>query len=210
MEKLVRGIIDFRRRVLPTCRDKFEELAKGQYPDTLFITCSDSRVAPNWFASTDPGDLFVVRNVGNILPACGESGVTTGDVSEFAAVEFALQNLNVSHIIVCGHSECGAMNAVVGKPDLQSFPHLKSWLRNADAGFRKLSQGLTFNSSLSRVNQLSQINVLEQIQNLKTYPLIQKKLEQKKLQLHGWWFDIAKADVYQFDESVNKFVLIAE
>ncbi len=210
MQKLVNGIIDFRKRVLPTCREKFTELAKGQRPDTMFITCSDSRVAPNWFASTDPGDLFVIRNVGNLIPASGDGGVTTGDGSELAAVEFAIENLGVSDIIICGHSDCGAMIAIADDQNLDRFPHLKSWLRNGEGGLKKLVQSGGLDSSLSRVNQLSQLNVLQQIENLKTYPLIKNRLSEGKLKVHGWWFDIAKADVYQFDHGPRKFTLIGQ
>src|SRR4051812_40289676 len=108
MKKLIHGIVDFRQRALPGYREHFARLALGQKPDALFIACSDSRVAPNVFASSDPGDLFMVRNVGNLIPPCGECGVSDGDQSEMAAIEFTLSNLTVSDIIVCGHSECGA------------------------------------------------------------------------------------------------------
>lgn len=109
MKKLIRGIIDFRKNMRPSCKETFAQLALGQRPDTLFIACSDSRVVPNLFASSDPGDLFVIRNVGNFIPPCGEQGRSASDESEAAAIEFALLTLPVTEIIVCGHSECGAM-----------------------------------------------------------------------------------------------------
>src|ERR1041384_7022651 len=114
MKKLIQGIIDFRRKLKPEMRATFARLALGQKPDALFIACSDSRVAPNVFASTNPGDLFVVRNVGNIIPPCGVMGNSVADESEAAAIEFAVTRLNVRDIIICGHSECGAMQALVG------------------------------------------------------------------------------------------------
>src|SRR3984885_10816693 len=114
MKKLVNGIVEFRKNLLPEYRQKFAKLAVEQKPDALFICCSDSRVAPNVFASTNPGDLFVIRNVGNIIPPCaGSDGHSVADESEAAAIEFAIKNLNVSDIIVCGHSECGAMQALI-------------------------------------------------------------------------------------------------
>src|SRR5260221_13880361 len=112
MKKLVKGIIDFRRKGLPGYREKFGHLALGQSPDTLFIACSDSRVVPNLFASANPGDLFVIRNVGNLIPPCGPRGRSLSDESEAAAIEFAIETLKITDIIVCGHSECGAMRAL--------------------------------------------------------------------------------------------------
>src|ERR1700693_2569793 len=106
MIKLIKGIVTFRRHVRPGYRKQFAHLALGQSPDTLFIACSDSRVVPNSFASTDPGDLFVIRNVGNLIPPCDQDGYSQADESEWAAIEFAIFALNVSDIIVCGHSEC--------------------------------------------------------------------------------------------------------
>src|SRR5947207_12600155 len=113
MKKLVRGILDFRNHLQPSQRENFARLALGQAPDTLFVTCSDSRVAPDVFASTDPGDLFVIRNVGNLVAPCGgDHGLSIADESEAAAIEFAVSNLGITEIIVCGHSECAAMQAL--------------------------------------------------------------------------------------------------
>src|SRR5947207_10580140 len=113
MKKLVQGIVEFRRNVRPDYRDRFARWALGEAPYTLFIACSDSRVVPNLFASADPGDLFVIRNVGNLIPPAGSDGVSPSDASEAAAIEFALVNLAVTDIVVCGHSECDAMHALL-------------------------------------------------------------------------------------------------
>jgi carbonic anhydrase len=209
MKKLLDGIVDFRKRILPTCRDKFAELAKGQNPDALLVTCSDSRVAPNWFASTDPGDLFVVRNVGNLVPPAGTGPnpkLIGGSV--LAAAEFSILRLNVSHIIVCGHSECGAMQTLLAENPPNDTPYLKSWLTYGEPALKKLKQETAFDSKLSRVNQLSQFNVLQQIEHLKSHSFIRKQVEENKVQIHGWWFDIAKADVYAFEKDAGKFKLI--
>jgi carbonic anhydrase len=209
MKKLREGIIDFRRRVLPSCREKFAKLAEGQNPDVLFITCSDSRVAPNWFASTDPGDLFVVRNVGNLVPP-SEAELTAAQIggTALAAAEFAILRLKVRHIVVCGHSECGAMNALWSDASLDDAPHLKSWLQFGKPALKKLREGVTIDSTLSPVNQLSQLNVLQQLHHLETHPLIAQELAKGNLELHGWWFDIAKADVHAYDEKSQKFKVI--
>jgi len=210
MKKLIRGIVDFRKNVRPTCKDTFAQLALGQRPDTLFIACSDSRVVPNLFASSDPGDLFVIRNVGNLIPPCGKEGYSMSDEAEAAAIEFSLLNLPVREIIVCGHSECGAMNAVLQEQSPNEAPNLKSWLRHGTNGLQKLKDGNPLGCHLEKHNQLSQLNVIEQIEHLRSYPLVQKRLSEGTLRLHGWWFDIKEADVYEYDFDKCDFKLIDE
>lgn len=207
MKKLLNGIVEFRHKVLPQYREKFAKLALGQNPDTLFITCSDSRVAPNWFASTDPGDLFVIRNVGNLIPSCGEDGHSIADESEAAAIEFAILKLNVTDIIVCGHSDCGAMHALLAGREQIDAPHLRAWLRHGEASLTKLAPD---KPGLSRVNQLSQLNVLQQLNHLKSYPIVRERVATNKLKLHGWWFELSAPNVYSYDETTGKFVVIDE
>lgn len=208
MKKLINGIVEFRNNVQKEYREAFGRLATGLSPDTLFIVCSDSRVAVNVFASTNPGDLFVTRNVGNMIPPCGQHGVSSGDVSEAAAIEFSVLTLNISNIIVCGHSECAAMRALVDARSLVKTPNLKSWLRHGEAAMAQLESGKSLDPSLSKHNQLSQLNVLQQIENVKSYPVVEKRLKEGTLNVHGWWFDIAQADVYAFEDELNRFVLI--
>lgn len=210
MKKLVKGIVEFRKNLRPEYRETLARLALGQSPDALYIGCSDSRVAVNVFASTDPGDLFVVRNVGNLVPRCGCDGQSTADESEAAAIEFALSNLNVSHIIICGHSECGAMQALVGGREKINNPNLKAWLRHGEESLDDLEKNPVFAKDLKKHNRLSQLNVLRQIEHLKTYPIIDQRLKNGSLQLHGWWFELSQADVYAYEESENKFVLFDE
>lgn len=210
MRKLLKGIIEFRRSVRPGFRETFARLALGQSPDTLFIACSDSRVAPNVFASTDPGDLFVVRNVGNMVPACSADGLSAGDESQAAAIEFALRNLSVKDIVVCGHSECGAMQALVAGIDHLELPHLKLWLENGRPALEQMQKGETLNPQLSPHNRLSQLNVLKQMQNLLSYPIVQERVQNGTIQLHGWWFDIANAEVLVYDKTRHHFVIIDE
>ena len=207
MLKLVQGIVDFRKNLKPSYRDTFARLALGQSPDALFIGCSDSRVAVNVFASTDPGDLFVVRNVGNLVPPCGDGGQSLADESEAAAIEFALGTLNVSHIIICGHSECGAMQALTaGRENLQD-PNLRAWLRHGEESLAYVGREHSIGKNLENHNQLSQLNVLKQMEHIKTYPIVRERLESGKLMIHGWWFDLKRADVFAYEESFNDFVL---
>jgi carbonic anhydrase len=178
----------------------------------LFIACSDSRVVPNLFASTDPGDLFVVRNVGNIIPPCSLKDQPSVFQAEAAAIQFSMENLEVRNIIVCGHSECGAINAVLSK-EKDHQPHdcsLHAWLHYIYPSLERLKAQEGVDPSLLPHNQLSQLNVLQQLEHLKSYPMIQKRIQQGSLKVHGWWFDIGKADVYCYDEVNERFILIDE
>ncbi|MDQ3232118.1 MAG: carbonic anhydrase [Pseudobdellovibrionaceae bacterium] len=208
MKKLLKGIVDFREKLQPAYRETFARLALGQSPDALLIACSDSRVVPNLFASTDPGDVFVIRNVGNLIPPCGEDGINIFDKSEAAAVEYAVDQLKVKDIVVCGHSECGAHMAVLrGTQGLSG--NLRSWLRHAEPSLFKLhaETGLDC-ADLAPHNQLSQLNVLQQLEHLRTYPSVRQAMENGRLQLHGWWFDIANAEVHAWEPPLNRFVII--
>src|SRR5438105_1679859 len=141
MRKLREGIVNFRRRRRPEYASTFARLALGQAPDALFVACSDSRVAPNLFASTEPGDLFVLRNVGNIVAPCGTDGTSESDESEGAALEFSVLSLKVSDLIVCGHSECAAMRALVEGREKLDLPHMRSWLRHAQPALERYRSG---------------------------------------------------------------------
>ena len=207
MKKLIQGIVDFRKNLTEESRNLFAKLALEQKPDVLFVGCSDSRVVPNLFASTDPGDLFVLRNIGNLIPPASSS---YEESSIPAAIEFSLISLNISDIIICGHSECGAMKALVQGVDTLCCPHLKHWLKYGEKSLRKVRKGVTLNPSLSEHNQLSQVNVLEQMEHIAGYPYVCERLEKKQLRIHGWWFDIAHADVYCYEKSICQFILIDE
>lgn len=207
MKKLVQGIVEFRKNVLPSYREKFARLALGQSPDTLFIACSDSRVVPNTFASTDPGDLFVIRNVGNLIPCCDKHGHSIADESEAAAIELAILKLNVSDIIVCGHSECAAIKAILDGREKVESPNLKGWLRHGEDSLKRLADN---DDEPNRHNRLSQLNVLQQIEHLMSYPVVKERVAAKKLRLHAWWFELSTANVYAHDEISQKFILIDE
>lgn len=207
MKKLIQGIVDFRKKLTEENRILFAKLALGQKPDALFIACSDSRVVPNLFASTNPGDLFVLRNIGNLIPPASSS---SQDTSAPAAIEFSIFSLNVSDIIVCGHSECGAMQALARGVDTLCCPHLESWLKYGEESLNKVRKGFIINPSLSEYNQISQVNVLQQMQHVSSYAFIRNRLEKKQLRVHGWWFDIAQADVYCYEQDLHQFVLIDE
>ena len=207
MKKLIQGIVEFRKNLSQESRDLFAKLALGQKPDTLFIACSDSRVVPNLFASTNPGDLFVLRNMGNLIPPVT---APLQDNSASAVLEFSIFTLNVSDIVVCGHSECGAIQALMEGVDTKCCPHIESWLKYGEDSLSKWQEGFAINPALPKHNQLSQVNVLQQMEHIKSYPFIQDRLKKKQVRIHGWWFDIAQADVYCYEPSLNQFVLIDE
>jgi carbonic anhydrase len=210
VKKLIKGIVDFRKNVRPTVKDTFAQLALGQRPDTLFIACSDSRVVPNLFASTEPGDLFVIRNVGNLIPPYSEGNAAPHFGSEAAAIQFALATLPITEVIVCGHSECGAIGALAQGQTRGAAPAFACWLRHGAGSLRKLEAGTRLGDHLERHNQLSQLNVLEQLEHLKTYPVVQERLAGGQLRLHGWYFDIKEANVYEYEPSEERFHLIDE
>ncbi len=205
MKKLIQGIVDFRKSLTDERRALFAKLALGQKPDALFIACSDSRVAPNVFASTDPGDLFVLRNMGNLVPPS-----TSEEASVQAVLEFSVLSLQVSNIIVCGHSECGAMIALTEGINTITYPHMHSWLKIGETSLQKMNEGFSLDTNLSKHNQLSQINVLQQLEHISQYPFINERLSRGDIQIHGWWFDIGKADVYCYEPTLGKFVIIEE
>lgn len=205
MKKLLDGIVEFRRTARPSYREKFAKLALGQSPDCLFFACSDSRVVPNLFASTEPGDLFVVRNLGNLVPPCQPSGVAVTDRSEGAAVEFALNLLGVRDIVVCGHSECGAMRAMLANDLPPASPNLSEWLGVGRSAVDRLDSESLSGQGLAPHNRLSQLNVLQQLENLRTYPVVRDRLASGNLRLNAWWFDLTRAEVLAFDNDSGRF-----
>ena len=234
MRKLVEGILAFRRTVRPGYRETFARLALGQKPDCLFIACSDSRVVPNLFASTEPGDLFVTRNVGNLVPPSGPASASPrgpGDAAtsgggEPAAIEFAVNVLGVRDIVVCGHSSCGAMRALIEgsrsgtnrRPDANgagavsgpAMPGLSRWLEHAAPALEKLEAGRTLDPALPREDVLSQLNVLEQVAHVASYPDVAERVAAGALGLHAWWFDIARAEVLAYEAEPDRFLVIDE
>jgi len=214
MKKLIKGIVDFRKNFIETYRTKFSKLALEHAPDTLFVACCDSRVVPNVFASSDPGDLFVLRNIGNLIPPCHKEiqGDSLLDASVNAAIEFSLLSLDVKDIVICGHSECGAMHALIKNDsnDFRLLPSSKAWLEYAASSYKRFKEYSVKDTNLTPCNLLSRINVLQQMDNLKTYPLVMERLKSNSLKIHGWWFDLTTADVYHWDPKNEEFVLIDE
>ncbi len=205
MRKLITGIVEFREKLLPQYADKFRQLSQGQAPDALFITCSDSRVVPDLLISTDPGDLFVMRNVGNLVPPATVEGSSTGDLSEASAIEFAVLVLQVRDIVVCGHSECGAMKAALSRAPMAETPNLNKWLHHCTAAVFRLDQEGPLDPKLSVHDQLSQLNVLVQLEHLMSYPIVHQRVQAGELHLSGWWFDIATGEMLAYERQTRAF-----
>lgn len=196
MKKLIKGIVEFHQIRRDAVKDTFAQLALGQSPDVFFIACSDSRVAVNVFASTEPGDLFVIRNAGNFVTPSNLSESGPSDESEVAALEFALESLQVAHIIVCGHSDCGAIKALCqGRENIQ-LPYLRAWLRHGEEALNRVRIRQPQLKGLDEINAVSQENVLLQLEHLKSHARVLDRMNEGRLMLHGLWFDIQNTDVY--------------
>jgi carbonic anhydrase len=208
MRKILMGIIHFREQLLPQYEARFRDLAKSQSPDALLITCSDSRLLPDVLAGVDPGELFVMRNVGNLVPPATVHGDSTGDLSEASAIEYSILVLKVRHLIVCGHSECGAMKAALVRKPMPETPNLAKWLHHAGPAVFRLEQEGALDPGLSPCDQLSQLNVLIQLEHLTSYPIVRERLTNGSLHLSGWWFDIAKGEMQAYQRESRSFEAI--
>ena len=192
MRRLLDGVRRFQQQAFPEHSELFQELATGQDPHTLFITCADSRISPEMITQTQPGELFVCRNIGNVVPAYGEM---MGGVS--AVVEFACVALEVTDIVVCGHSDCGAMKALLN-PDsaqLKRMPTVRSWLRNADAARSVVEVTQPDLQGDDFVQALVEQNVRTQLSHLRTHPSVAARVAMGKLRLHGWVYGIGNGSV---------------
>lgn len=201
MRHLLEGYHRFRRDIFPQMKDHFHLLAELQKPDVLFITCADSRVVPDLILQTEPGDLFLCRTVGNIVPPHGQ---LPGGVS--STVEYAVEVLHVHHIIVCGHSDCGAMKAVMESPNLSRLPLTAKWLGFAEPAWRHLDPGVDRNDARALHTALIHANVIAQVENLKTHPEVARGIAQGALQVHGWYYDILTGAIDAYDDQERKFV----
>lgn len=205
MQRLIAGVHKFRNDEFGNYRKLFRKLSQdGQNPHTLFITCSDSRVLAELITQSKPGDLFVVKNVGNIVPPASVTGDTN---STAAAIEFAVENLRVSDIVICGHSQCGAISTLLGgTPLADSTPHLRDWLKLAAPVLEMVKRDYAhLTDARARENAAAEENVLFGLDNLHGYPCVQNRLMDGSLRLHGWFFKIATAELFAYDPETRQF-----
>jgi carbonic anhydrase len=202
MKRLMHGLRQFQDNYVPANQALLAELAKGQHPNVLFITCSDSRVDPELITQSELGQLFVIRNAGNIVPPYG---ATNG--GEGATIEYAIKSLKVKHIIVCGHSNCGAMKGLLHVGDLaEKMPLVYNWLKHTEATRELVNDHYGHLEKAEKMETLVAENVLTQIENLKTYPAVHSGIYSGELSLHGWIYDIETGGVLSYDAERHAFV----
>jgi carbonic anhydrase len=205
MDRLIEGHKKFLAEVFPARRNQFKLLADSQAPEWLFITCSDSRVVPDLILGTGPGDLFITRNAGNVVPVAGHDvdGCT-------ATIEYAVDVLKVRHAILCGHSDCGAMKAALNRKELESLPKAKRWLEHVEAAFNYRQPLNPLDGSHVELASLIRGNVVAQLMNLHAQPSVRRAEAECRLTVRGWYYDILSGRIEEYDEKQKRFVPLAE
>jgi carbonic anhydrase len=206
MEKLFQGIARFRREDFEAHKDLFKELGRQQQPHTLFIGCVDSRVVPNLIAQTKPGELFTVRNIANIVPPYRQ---TEEYVSTTAAIEYAVQVLNVENIVVCGHSNCGGCAAMhKTSEELEGIPHVRRWLEVSHDVPKLVWQELPNGTDAEREWLTEQTNIVVQMRNLLSFPYIRERYEAGKISIMGWYYIIETGEIFNYNKETEAFELV--
>jgi len=203
MKHLLEGIQRFQKNVFPEYKLLFRELALKQKPQALFITCSDSRIVPEMLTQTNPGDLFICRNAGNIVPPYDGRA---GDVA--ATIEYAVAVLKVANIIICGHSDCGAMKGILNPESTRGIPIVARWLRHGEGAKRMVDENHDCIEEHTKLQCLTEENVIAQLENLKTHPSVAVALARGDLQLYGWIYQISTGEFSSYDISLGRFVRI--
>lgn len=205
MPHFAAGVVKFQNNVFPNKQELFEKLSKGQSPEALFITCSDSRVEPAMITQTEPGELFLCRNAGNIVPPHTNH---TGGMT--ASIEYAVAVLKVPHVVVCGHSGCGAMAGAMSPDSVATLPHVKEWLGYSRAAVEIVNHIGADATPDERMNMLIEQNVILQLQHLRTHPAVAARIACGDLRLHGWVYDIGSGGVRAYDEADNRFEPVSD
>jgi len=204
MKDVIEGFLRFQKEAFPQRSKLFKKLALNQNPKTLFISCSDSRLVPELVTQREPGELFVIRNAGNIVPPFGPE---PGGVS--ATVEYAVMALGVKDIVVCGHSNCGAMSAIANCTCLDHMPAVAHWLRYSDAA-KAINESTEHATPEARVNGMVHQNVVAQLSNLRTHPCVALALAKGEITLHGWVYDIESGSIEAFDGKSGVFISLSD
>ena len=204
MQRLIEGHKRFLAEVFPARKSHFHLLAEGQSPQWLFITCADSRVLPDLILGTEPGDLFIARSIGNVVP------VTSRDVDGVTAtIEYAVEVLKVRHVIVCGHSDCGALKAALDRKSLENLPKARRWLEHVEAAFAYRQPLNPADGESAELAALIRGNVVAQLKNLQAQLPVRSAVEESRLAVHGWYYDILTGRIEEYDEVQKKFVPLA-
>ena len=205
MPKFTAGVIRFQNDVFPGKKALFEKLSKGQSPEALFITCSDARIDANLITQTEPGDLFICRNAGNIVPPHTDH---TGAMT--ASVEFAAAALQTPNIVICGHTGCGAMEGALDPSTTDKLPHMKKWLAYTAAAVGIVEQLGAGKSKAERMQMLVEQNVILQMQHLRTHPAVAARIAKNDVKIHGWVYDLKHGTVVAYDPEQNRFLPVEE
>ena len=203
LTKILIGVATFHSEVYPAQRAMFESLKRKQEPIALFITCADSRVVPNLFTQTGPGDLFTVRNPGNLVPPYSEF---VGGVS--ASVEYAMLVLKVPLVIVCGHTDCGVMQGLLHSENVQGLPAVQDWMRYASEARHRVMRDHGGATEQEKLRLLTEYNVLSQIENLKSHPSVHARIISGEVDIRGWVYDIGDGSIWAADSDSGKFEII--
>src|ERR1700712_4397441 len=201
LRHIVDGFLHFHHEVFAEQQELFKKLATAQAPRAMFITCADSRIVPELITQSSPGDLFVTRNVGNVVPPYGQmnGGVST-------AIEYAVLALGVQHIIICGHSDCGAMRAVLNPDTLEKMPTVKAWLRHADVARTVVQDNCNCTDENETMHVLTEENVIAQLRHLQTHPSVASKIAAGQLFINGWVYDIETCAIRAYDAEQGSFL----
>ncbi|MDX2255906.1 MAG: carbonic anhydrase [Pseudanabaenaceae cyanobacterium bins.39] len=201
MKKLLKGLHKFQSSYFPANQEIFEQLAEGQKPRVLFITCSDSRIVPHLITQSGVGDLFIIRNAGNLVPPFGSANGGEG-----AAIEYAIHALGIEQVIICGHSNCGAMKGLLKLEKLRTeMPLVYEWLQHAEATRRLMHENYSHLEGKELLSMTMAENVVTQIENLKTYPVVRSKLHQGKMHIYGWIYDIESGEILAYNPETDEF-----
>ncbi|HOM05353.1 MAG TPA: carbonic anhydrase [Candidatus Kapabacteria bacterium] len=203
MDNLLLGVKQFKDELYPEYKQLFESLKSQQSPHTLFIGCSDSRLIPDLITRSMPGELFVVRNIANIVP---KYRISEEYLATTSAIEFAVLGLNVKNIVVCGHSNCGGCRALVQQYQFKNMPHTIKWLEQ----IKEIVDNINIFDQDNMFELIEKQNIILQLQNLMTYPFIKERFEEKTLQLFGWYFDIGTGTVFNYNRITNQFEKLGE
>jgi carbonic anhydrase len=204
MQRLIEGHKKFLAEVFPARKSHFHLLAEGQTPEWLFITCADSRVLPDLILGTEPGDLFISRSIGNVVP------ITSHDVDGVTAtIEYAVEVLRVRHAIVCGHSDCGALKAALDLKSLETLPKARRWLEQVETAFAYRQPLNPADGESAELASLIRGNVVAQLKNLQAQMPVRRAVAEGRLTVHGWYYDILTGRIEEYDEGLKKFVGLA-
>ena len=205
LDRIARGVAKFQTEIYPAQREMFERLKRGQEPLALFVTCADSRVNPNLVTQTDPGEIFIERNPGNVIPPYVDfvGGVTAG-------VEYAMRALEVPVIVVCGHTDCGVMKALLHPEQVADMPGVQKWMSHAFEARKHMLREFRDAPEEEQLRRMTEFNVLGQIENLKTHPSVSARLLRGEIEIRGWVYDIGDGSIREADPESGRFELLEQ